>query len=138
MDALERVTVLITLMQRLGQVMDGELAVLRGMRPDTLADVQQEKQVLAEVYEIELRRLRGQPEVVVALDPAARAELFEAMRRFQDRLRANRLALEAAREVVERVHHAIRDELARASAPGGYGGGEPRGQVISLALDREI
>ncbi len=151
MDALERITVLMTLMRRLGQVMERESALLRGMRLDALEDLQQEKGVLAEAYEIELRRLRGEPELMSELDPAVREELTEAMRAFQDRLRANRLTLEAAREVVEKVIRHIGDDLAKSRAPGGYGGrdgrggrssggggADTRGQVISLALDREI
>ena len=142
MEALERITVLMTLMRRLCQIIDREQAVLRGLRLDALDDLQQEKGVLAEAYEIELRRLRGQPEVVDALDPALRAELLEDMRALQDRLKANRLALEAARAVVERVARTIADSLASGGYGGGAagrgGGGGPRGQVTSLALDREI
>ena len=154
MDALERITVLMTLMRRLGQTMDHECAVLRGMRLDALREVQHEKGLLAEAYEIELRRLRGRPELVQELDPAIRAALFEAMRDLQERVRSNRLALDAAREVVERVVRAISDGLSRANAVGGYtgrggggggdggtaggGGAEPRGQVVPLALNREV
>ena len=140
--ALERVTLLLTLMRRLGQVMDRERAILRGLEIEALDDLQQEKEVLAEAYEIELRHLRGRADLMDALDPELRAELFEAMRGFQDRLRANRQALGAAKEVVERVLRAIGDGIAKVDAAGRYGGDrgaeQPRGRVISLALDREI
>jgi hypothetical protein len=152
MDALEQVTVLMTLMRRLTQVMDHERTILRGMRLDALREAQHEKGLLAEAYEIELRRLRGRPELVQELDPAIRAELFEAMRTLQERLRVNRIALEAAREVVEKVVRTIGDSLREANAVRGYtsggggtrgggaGGGDAsgRGQVVSLALNREV
>jgi uncharacterized membrane protein YgcG len=152
MDALEQVTVLMTLMRRLTQVMDHERTILRGMRLDALREAQHEKGLLAEAYEIELRRLRGRPELVQELDPAIRAELFEAMRAFQERLRVNRIALEAAREVVEKVVRTIGDSLREANGVRGYtsggggtrgggaGGGDSsgRGQVVSLALNREV
>ena len=43
MEPLEQVTVLMTLMKRLVQVMDHERAVLKGMRLDALPDLQDEK-----------------------------------------------------------------------------------------------
>ena len=137
--ALERVTLLLTLMRRLGQVMARERAILRGMELDALDDLQQEKEVLAEAYEIELRHLRGRPELMEALDPEVRAELFEAMRGFQEHLRANRLALRAAHAAVERIVRAIGDSLAAgADGPADDGGAEPPpGRVISLAVDRK-
>ena len=63
MEPLEQVTVLMTLMKRLGQVMDHERAVLRSMRIEALPDIQDEKEALAEAYEIELSRLRCSPEI---------------------------------------------------------------------------
>jgi hypothetical protein len=59
MEPLEQVTILMTLMKRLVQVMDHERAILKGMRIDALPDVQDEKLALAEAYEIEVARLRA-------------------------------------------------------------------------------
>jgi hypothetical protein len=66
MEPLEQVTVVMTLMKRLVQVMDHERAILRSMRLDTLPDLQAEKAALAEAYEIELARLRCSPEALAS------------------------------------------------------------------------
>ena len=48
MEPLEQVTVLMTLMRRLIQVMDHERAILRSLRLDVLPDLQDEKVALAD------------------------------------------------------------------------------------------
>ena len=144
MEPLEQVTVLITLMQRLGQVMDHERAVLRSLRLDALPDLQDEKAALAEAYEIELDRLRRQPHTLAALDDGVRGKLHEAMRDFQGALTANLNALLSAQMVVEKVMTNIGQSLARGTQPQAYGAHgqarppEPRGQVIPVAFDRKL
>ncbi len=93
MEPLEQVTVLMTLMKRLAQVMDHERALLRSMRLEALPEIQDEKEALAEAYEIELSRLRCSPEVLAALEPSIRSQLHEAMRAFQETVTANLNAL---------------------------------------------
>ena len=78
MEPLEQVTVLMTLMRRLIQVMDHERAILRSLRLDVLPDLQDEKVALAEAYEIEIARLRCSPEALASLDPHVRAQLHDA------------------------------------------------------------
>lgn len=143
MAPLEQVTVLVTLMRRLCQVMDHERAILGTMRLDALPEIQEEKAALAEAYEIELGRLRRAPEVVAALDGGVRERLHETMREFQDTVTANLNALVAAQSVIDRILRHIADSLA-AGTPKHYGrSGEaserPAGgaQVISLAFDRQ-
>lgn len=144
MEPLEQVTVLMTLMQRLAQVMDHERAILRSMRLEALPEIQDEKAALAEAYEIELGRLRRSPEVLAALEPPVRARLHEAMRSFQDAVSANLNALLAAQSVVEKVLRNIGESLGRSARGLGYGPrgesatGEPRGQVISVAFNRQL
>jgi hypothetical protein len=144
MEPLERVTVLMTLMRRLVQVMDYERAILKSMRLDVLPDLQDEKMALAEAYEIEVGRLRCSPEALASLEPHVRAQLHEAMRSFQESMTVNLQALAAAREAVERVLRNIGDSLARSTrslscgARGEAGEVEPTGQVISVAFDRRI
>lgn len=84
MEPLEQVTVLMTLMRRLGQVMEHERAILHSLRVDVLPDIQEEKAALAEAYEIELSRLRCSPDVLASLDARVRSQLHEAMRAFQE------------------------------------------------------
>ena len=142
MEPLEQVTVLMTLMKRLGQVMDHERAILRSMRLDTLPDLQEEKMALAEAYEIELARLRCSPETLGVLEPMVRSQLHEAMRSFQETVTANLNALLAAQSAVEKIMRNIGDSLTSTAAGSGP---RPRGQsnrdggaeIISLALDRK-
>jgi flagellar biosynthesis/type III secretory pathway chaperone len=144
MEPLEQVTVLMTLMRRLVQVMDHERAILRSMRLDALPDVQDEKAALAEAYEIEVARLRRSPEALASLEPHVRAQLHEAMRVLQESMTVNLQALVAARQVVDRVLRNIGESLARGSRSLTYGArgeteeGESTGQVISVAFDRRL
>lgn len=144
MEPLEQVTVLMTLMHRLAQVMDHERAMLRGMRLEALPEIQDEKAALAEAYDIELNRLRRSPEVLAALEPPVRARLHEAMREFQEAVTANLNALLAAQVVVEKVMRNIGESLARSARGLAYeprdsiADSEPRGQVISVAFNRQL
>jgi hypothetical protein len=144
MEPLEQVTVLMTLMKRLVQVMDHERAILKSTRLDALPDLQDEKVALAEAYKIEVGRLRCSPEALASLEPHVRAQLHEAMRGFQESMTVNLQALAAAREVVERVLRNIGDSMARGSrnmsygARGESGEAEPTGQVISVSFDRRL
>jgi hypothetical protein len=141
MEPLEQVTILMTLMKRLGQVMEHERAILRSLRVDILPDIQEEKSALAEAYEIELSRLRCSPEVLASLDSRVRGQLDEAMRTFQQCAAANLHALRGAKASVEKVLHSISASLSESlprPSDGRRGSiGEPRGQVISLAFDRK-
>lgn len=141
MEPLEQVTVLMTLMKRLGQVMEHERAILRSMRLDILPDIQEEKVALAEAYEIELARLRCSPEVLASLDAPVRGQLHEAMRAFQECVAANINALLAAQAVVEKILRNIRDSLTQAEIGPAERArrsvAEPRGEVITLAFDRK-
>ena len=115
MEPLEQVTILMTLMKRLVQVMDHERAVLKGMRIDALPDLQDEKVALAEAYEIEVARLRRSPERLMSLEPHVRTQLHDATRTLQESMTVNLQALVAARQVVERVLRNIGESLARGS-----------------------
>ena len=141
MEPLEQITILMTLMKRLGQVMEHERAILRSIRIDLLPDIQDEKAALAEAYEIELSRLRHSPEVLASLDPRIRNQLDEAMRTFQQVAGTNAHALRGAKASVEKVLQSISTSLSDSLQTSGGGrrsaAGEPRGQVIRLAFERE-
>ena len=142
MEPLEQVTVVMTLMQRLAQVMDHERAILRSLRLDVLPELQEEKAALAEAYEIEIDRLRRAPDRLAALDPPVRERLHEAMRGFQEAMARNLDALLAAQTVVDKILRNIGDNLARGAQGSGYGArgqtadADGRGQVIAIAFDR--
>jgi hypothetical protein len=141
MEPLEQVTILMTLMKRLGQVMEHERAILRSLRLDVLPDIQEEKAALAEAYEIELSRLRCSPEVLAELDPRVRSQLHEAMRALQECAALNLTALRSTKASVEKVLQSIAGSLAQSlPAPADRrqpSVAEPRGQVISVAFDRK-
>lgn len=144
MEPLEQAAILMTLMKRLGQVMDHERALLRSMRLDDLKDLQEEKVALADAYEVELKRLRKKPETLVSLDQSVREQIEGGMRRFQEAATANFDALHAAHEVVEKVIGNIAHTLAQNQSRRGYGpntsspSGASSAQVISVAFDRKL
>jgi hypothetical protein len=141
MEPLEQITVLMTLMKRLGQVMEHERAILCSLRVDVLPDIQEEKVALAEAYEIELSRLRCSPETLAGLDPRVRSQLHEAMRAFQECAALNLHALRAAKASVEKILQSVAGSLVQ-SLPGPADSrqptvAEPRGQVIPVVFDRK-
>jgi ABC-type antimicrobial peptide transport system ATPase subunit len=144
MEPLEQVTVLMTLMKRLVQVMDHERAILKSIRLDALPDLQDEKVALAEAYAIEIARLRCSPEALASLDPHVRAQLHDAMCSFQESVTVNLHALSAARDMVEKVLRNLSEGLARGAKTLAYGprgqtdGLEAGGQVIPVAFDRRM
>jgi ABC-type antimicrobial peptide transport system ATPase subunit len=144
MEPLEQAAILMTLMKRLGQVMDHERALLRSMRLDDLKELQEEKAALADAYEIELKRLRKTPETLASLDASVREQIEGGMRRFQEAASANFEALGAAQTVVEKVVRNIADSLGRNQKGHGYDQASPiaartsSAQVISVAFDRKL
>jgi hypothetical protein len=143
MEPLEQVTILMTLMQRLSQLMDHERTVLHGLRLESLTDIQEEKAALAEAYDIELRRLRRNPEMMCALEQPVRERLHESMRGFQESLAANLDALIDMRMAVEEVLLNIMQSLTRNHRGFSIAEGdetasdEPRGQIIPVAFNRK-
>lgn len=144
MEPLEKAAILMTLMKRLGQIMDHERALLSSMRLDDLKELQEEKSALAEAYELELKRLRSTPATFAALDSSVRAQIESAMRRFQDAANANMQSLAAAQTVVEKVVRNIADGIALHQKGKGYGPAatasqqSSSGQVISVAFNRKL
>jgi hypothetical protein len=143
MEPLEHVTILMTLMRRLGQLMDHERTVLHGLRLESLTDIQEEKAALAEAYDIELRRLRRTPEMMSALDQPVRERLHEQMRGFQESLAANLDTLIDMQMAVEEVLLNIMHSLTRHHRGACDVAGdepmpdEPRGQIIPVAFNRK-
>jgi hypothetical protein len=141
MEPLEHVTILMTLMRRLGQLMDHERTVLHGLRLESLTDIQEEKAALAEAYDIELRRLRRTPEMMSALDQPVRERLHEDMRSFQESLAANLDTLidmqMAVEEVLLNIMHSLRNHRGCDAAGDEPMPDERRGQIIPVAFNRK-
>ncbi len=134
MEPLERVSALITLMRELKAVLERENALLRSMGIEELRALQEEKLALADAYEIEVRRLRGSPEFVGALEPEIRELLAETTRELQATMRTNVTALAAAKLVVERIARHLAEILGGQRQRHGGGAAE----VVPLALDRQV
>ncbi|MEZ5931390.1 MAG: hypothetical protein R3F54_05485 [Alphaproteobacteria bacterium] len=143
MEPLEKAAILMTLMKRLGQIMDHERALLASMRLDDLKELQEEKAALAEAYEVEMARLRKAPETFAKLDDNSRRQIEGAMRRFQEAAQSNMRALAAAQTVVDKLVRSIADGLARhrrgpCYGPPGTGAHHTSGEVISVAFNRKL
>jgi hypothetical protein len=137
----EHVTLLLTIMRQLEQVMQAENVLLREMRLERLRDLQAEKADLADRYELELRRLRADPELVAALDQEGRTTLEESMRAFRKALRRNAERLAQARGIVDGVIRALSDSLGASGGRAGYGAAHKppgeTGRVVAVAFDRK-
>ena len=110
---------------RLIDVLEGEIEMLRGMNPEEMQALQQDKIVLAAAYESQLKRLRDQPELAQPLSRDLRAELKEATDTFQDVLAANERALRAARTATDGVLQAVVDAANRQDPRASY---SPKGR----------
>jgi hypothetical protein len=140
-DPRSRVAAVLTLMRQLEGVMQAENALLREMRLARLQELQAEKAALADRYELELRRLRGDPAGLAALETDDRVLLESAMRGFQVAARRNAERLARARTVAEGIARVLGESVAGAPAANGYGtaprrGADVGGRVIAVAFDR--
>ena len=88
---------------RLIDVLEGEIEMLRGMNPEEMQALQQDKIVLAAAYESQLKRLSDNPEMTGSLSADLRAELKQATDTFQEVLAANERALRAAKTATKSV-----------------------------------
>lgn len=136
----QRVAMVLTLMRQLEEVMQAEHALLREMKLDRLRDLQSEKVSLAEQYELELRRLRSDPELLAAASLENRSALEERMRGFRRALSRNAERLRQARELVEGVIRTLNDSLAGPAGQPAYGSASrlpaETGRVVAIAFDR--
>lgn len=137
MSGLERIAVLLTLIDRLCDVLAQESDCVRRMAVDRIGEIQAEKRLLAEAYERELGTLRRRPEIVGGLPIEVRRQLEEAMRRLQAAVRRNADVLLAAKTVTERLLRRVADALA--AEPHAAGRPPPSaGRVIAVSFDRHV
>jgi len=115
---------LIGVTRRLTDLLVAEIAALRAMRPRDIAPLQEEKTLLTGQYERGLKNLQKTVPSLDAMDSELSAELTQSTAQLQDVISDNRRALEAAREVNERLISTIADEIGRQRNPAGsYGPG---------------
>lgn len=137
MSGLERVALLVTLIERLCTVMAREAECVRRMAVERIGELQQEKRTLAQAYEKELSALRRQPEAIAGLPLETRRELERAMRRLQAASRHNADLLLAAKSVTERLLRRVSEALAE--EPRAHASPPARaGRVIAVSFDRSI
>jgi hypothetical protein len=142
MAPFDRVSMALTLMRQLRNVVARETEALRQMKLAPLADLQAEKTALAVAYEREVRDLRANPEIFAALDDNVRRAFAEASRELQATIGANVRALEAARHVVEGVVKTMSQSLESVQRRPSYQPGgrtaDPPSAAVPVAFNREI
>ncbi len=138
-DADQRVEQLITLTERLGQLLAAETRAFEARRPQDAAAGGHETARLANIYRHESARIRAEPELISGARADLRRRLTEATRAFNAVLRRHGRALHAAKTVTEGLVQAIAEEVARqrprASGYGPRARGEG-GDGCAIALNR--
>lgn len=139
MKPLERVTLLMTLMRQLQDVLDRENTILKGLRLERLYELQREKAGLLQAYEAELRRLRAEPAVMGGVDPEVRACLDQAMRDLQRAVRTNSIVKGRSRRIllclVEQLGHSLGN---LEPAMRRYLGEATSGSVVPMVAERSL
>jgi hypothetical protein len=104
-----RVRDLIAVTGQLITLMNREADLLEAMKAEKISELQKDKGLLAERYATLVKELRGEPELMKAMEDAVRGELRELLERFNATAKRNEKALRIAREVNERIVKAIVD-----------------------------
>ena len=142
MNGPARVADLLKIMSRLMQVLQREIALLRDMKPTEMQDLQRDKIVLAAAYESGVTALREDESSLATENPELHAALSDAAQRFHETLADNERALQAARQVTDRVLSVVAREVERQRRDKtGYsaaGAARPAGQErpVSVAVDQ--
>ncbi len=98
---------LIVLSERLAELMSEENELLRAMRPEEIAKLQESKENLSRAYEERIRRVAAEPDHVRRLDAETKETLRRSTERLNEAVTRNRIALKAAKEANERLIRAI-------------------------------
>ena len=112
-----RISLLIELVERLGEIVAGETEVLATRRPRSLAATRSEKERLAAAYEYELRHIKANPGWIGAADPADVGHLKAAIATFDGIMRRHARCLVTVKSVSEGMIQAIADEVQRKRQP---------------------
>jgi hypothetical protein len=123
-DANDRVDQLITLVAQLTTRITAETRAFEARRPQDAQAGLAETQRLANLYRHEATRVRREPALIEAAEPARRTRLREAVTAFEAVLARHARALEAAKIVTEGLVRAVAEEVAAARPhAAGYGPG---------------
>src|SRR5438128_2422147 len=120
----ERVNALITLTERLTDLISQECRAFEARRPHEAMQTLEETSRLANAYRHESARIRAHPDLVAEAPPARRLALRRATEAFDAVLARHGRALEAAKVVTEGIVKAVADEVvAQRTTGAGYGPG---------------
>lgn len=135
---------LMTITQRLSDLMTRETEILRSQRPQDIKNLQQEKNDLARGYDHFMQELRKQPDMLAGAPRETRDKLREVTIRFQKVMTDNERALRAARNVSERLMKAIVSAVsekqvsgAAYSSAGVLNGAGPR-RAVAMTLNKQL
>ncbi len=132
-DADDRCDQLALLSERLAGLIDEETALYRAGRYREAAPIVAEKGKLTAVYQMELRRIGQQRDLIETASQAARDALRLATERLREVLARHEAALKRARDLTDGLVQAIAEEVrAEAHVPLGYGGGVANARPIAL------
>lgn len=140
-----QIGLLIDLTGRLTAIMSQEIELLRAMRASDIGALQEEKVKLATAYASVFQAVRKTPSVVKNAAPQLREALKQATARLKATLDDNLLAVQAAKDVNERLIRAISDAVTqtRAAAPvytatGSTAPVAAAAGSVSLAIDHHV
>ncbi len=134
---------LIHMTDRLSQLMEQEVELLRSRRASDIRALQSDKESLAAVYQRVINDLEQNPDALEGIDDLRRQRLSQAVTRLQNAATGNAIALrssiEANHQMMEAIAAAIREQ-STADAP--YmangriaNGGGPAKQNLSVSLN---
>ena len=125
----DHVEQLITLTERLTQLLAEQTRLFEARRPQEAALITAQSADLANLYRREAARLRTNPHLIVTAPADRRRRLVEVPRSFDATLIRHGRSVHAAKTVTEGLIRAIAFEVARRRSPAaGYG---PRARVLS-------
>ena len=107
MDPMARANELIEVTQSLTAVIDRESELLKDLRVKEIGLLQQEKDSLAGLYEVRMREIMQEPNLLKTVDPTVRLQLRAASETFESSAQRNANALRAAMEMNTRMVNAI-------------------------------
>jgi DnaJ-domain-containing protein 1 len=144
-SATERVSALIEITKRLGQVIQQETQLLKQRRPADLVALQAEKTQLGAAYEEELSIVGKNSDFLAKEAPTEMKELQTVVSWFRKILDEHGRVLAAAKVVTERMVRNISEEVARKDRPdAGYSryAQKPRlsrgSRPVSLAINQVV
>lgn len=141
-DAADRVAQLITLTERLTELVAAQALAFETHRPQDAAAVIEETSKLANLYRHESARVRADPSLIEGASLLERARLVRATEAFDAVLARQSRALEAAKFVTEGIVRAIAEEVAvqrdKAAATYGPDAAAPkkRGEARAITLNK--